>query len=78
MFLPPAGIVSPGKCFTLTKGLGTPTATIIPSGGDVIDPFGVGPETTLLSAIPGFAGGFKSVTLTSDGIGAWFVTSTGY
>ncbi len=76
--LPPAAAVPPGKTFTFTKGFGTPDAIILPFGADIIDPFGVGPETTLLTLVPSFAGGFKSVTLASDGISAWFVVSTGY
>ena len=76
--LPPANAVQPGKTFTFTKGLGTSDAIILPFGADIIDPFGPGPEVSLLSAVPSFAGGFKSVTFVSDGIGTWFVISTGY
>lgn len=76
--LPPAGVVPPGKTFTFTKGLGTSSAIILPSGGDIIDPFGPGPEVSLLFSVPSFGGGFKSVTLVSDGATTWFVTSTGY
>ncbi len=79
--LPPAVAVPPGKSFTLTKGLGTTDAIIIPFGVDVIDPFGSGIEASLLAAFPVLGpspGGFKSVTLASDGISSWFVVSTGY